>query len=101
MYWRAGKPERFVRPVRWIVALLDDEVVSLELAGIAAGKKTRGHRILHSRDLEIRRASGYVETLSSAHVIATPAEREQRIRKLLDAATRTIAGARWRCSRHF
>ena len=96
MYWRAGKPERFVRPVRWIVALLDDEVLPLEFAGIAAGKKTRGHRILHSRDLEIKRAAGYLDTLSSAHVIATPADREQRIRKLLDAATRTIAGARWR-----
>src|SRR5437868_9083654 len=96
MYWRAGKPERFVRPVRWILSLLDEQVVPIEFAGIGAGKKTRGHRILHSRDLEIKRASGYVETLSSAHVIATPAEREQRIRKLLDAATRTIAGARWR-----
>jgi glycyl-tRNA synthetase beta chain len=96
MYWRAGKPERFVRPVRWIVALLDEEVVPLEFAAITAGKRTRGHRILHSRDLEIRRASNYVESLTSARVIATPAEREQRIRKLLDAATRTIAGARWR-----
>ena len=103
MYWRAAKPERFVRPVRWIVALLDDEVVPIEFAGIGAGKKTRGHRILHSHsndleinDLEINRASSYIEKLNSAHVIATPAEREQRIRKLLDAATRTIAGARWR-----
>ncbi len=37
MYWRAGKPERFVRPVRWIVALLDKDIVPLEIAGIAAG----------------------------------------------------------------
>ena len=96
MYWRAGKPERFVRPVRWIVALLDGDVVPLEFAGITAGKKTGGHRILHARDLEIKRASDYVEKLSSAHVIATPTDREQRVRKLLDAATRTIAGARWR-----
>jgi glycyl-tRNA synthetase beta chain len=96
MYWRGGKPERFVRPVRWIVALLDNEVIPLEFGGIGAGKKTRGHRILHSGDLDLKRASGYLETLSAAHVIATPAEREQRIRQLLDAATRTIAGARWR-----
>src|SRR5436190_9758501 len=79
MYWRAAKPERFVRPVRWIVALLDDEVVPIEFAGIGAGKKTRGHRILHSHsneleinDLEINRASSYIEKLNSAHVIATP-----------------------------
>ena len=47
MYWRAGKPERFVRPVRWVVALLDSEVVPLEIAGIAAGNASRGHRVLH------------------------------------------------------
>src|SRR5215831_7821416 len=46
MYWRAGKPERFVRPVRWIVATLDGEVLSFEFAGIKAGRKTWGHRIL-------------------------------------------------------
>ena len=47
MYWRAGKPERFVRPVRWVVALLDSAVVPLEIAGIAAGNASRGHRVLH------------------------------------------------------
>ncbi|HZU30451.1 MAG TPA: glycine--tRNA ligase subunit beta, partial [Candidatus Angelobacter sp.] len=46
MYWRAGKLERFVRPVRWIVAMLDGEVVPLEFAGIKAGRQSRGHRIL-------------------------------------------------------
>ncbi len=38
MYWRAGKPERFVRPVRWVVAMLDSAVVPLEIAGIKAGE---------------------------------------------------------------
>ena len=47
MYWRAGKPERFVRPVRWVMALLDSAVVPVEIAGIAAGNASRGHRILH------------------------------------------------------
>ena len=47
MYWRAGKPERFVRPVRWVVAVLDSAVVPLEIAGIAAGNASRGHRVLH------------------------------------------------------
>ena len=46
MYWRAGKPERYVRPVRWVVALLDAEVVAVEIAGIAAGNSSRGHRVL-------------------------------------------------------
>src|SRR5579863_6354797 len=47
MYWRAGKPERFVRPVRWVVAMLDGEVVPLEIAGVPAGNASRGHRVLH------------------------------------------------------
>jgi glycyl-tRNA synthetase beta chain len=41
MYWRAGKPERFVRPVRWVVALLDSAIVPLEIAGIAPAIEPR------------------------------------------------------------
>src|SRR5271154_5289846 len=45
MYWRK-RGEVFVRPVRWLVAMLDGEVVPLELFGITAGKTSRGHRII-------------------------------------------------------
>src|SRR5215510_12093280 len=96
MYWRAGKPERFVRPVRWIVALLDGEIIPLEFGGIKAGKDSRGHRILGPARCPISAPSNYVESLRKAHVMVSPQEREQRIRKALDAATRTISGARWR-----
>jgi glycyl-tRNA synthetase beta chain len=96
MYWRAGKPERFVRPIRWIVALLDGEVVPLEFAGIKAGRSTRGHRNLSPGEVVIARAGDYAATVSKASVIVSYAEREQRIRKALDTATRTIPGARWR-----
>jgi glycyl-tRNA synthetase beta chain len=97
MYWRAGKPERFVRPVRWVVALLDSSIVPLEIAGIAAGNASRGHRILHAGDsVLIPSATGYKETLRAAKVIVDVAERRQIIRKALDAATRTVPGARWR-----
>jgi len=48
MYWR--KPgERFVRPLRWLVAMLDEQIVPLEVAGIRAGNTSRGHRILGAR----------------------------------------------------
>ena len=97
MYWRAGKPERFVRPVRWVVALLDSEVVPLEIAGIAAGNASRGHRVLHGEhSVSLSSAASYVEALRAAHVIVSVAERRHIIRKALDAATRTIPGARWR-----
>ena len=97
MYWRAAKPERFVRPVRWVVALLDSSVVPLEIAGIAAGNASRGHRVLHGESpVVIDAPKNYSEKLRSASVVVDVAERRHIIRKALDAATRTVPGARWR-----
>jgi len=97
MYWRAAKPERFVRPVRWVVALLDSAIVPLEIAGIAAGNTSRGHRILHGEaPVVLAKATDYVEALRKAYAVVDVAERRQSIRKALDTATRTVAGARWR-----
>ena len=96
MYWRANKPERFVRPVRWIVGLLDKEVLPLEYAGVKAGNQSRGHRILAATDLKISSPSAYDGELKSQKVIANPAERHNQIRKALDAATRAVPVARWR-----
>ena len=96
MYWRSGKPERFVRPVRWLLAMLDGEVIPLEFGGIKAGRLSFGHRILSPGAKQIATAEQYQDILAKANVIADPKEREHRIRKALDAATRTIAGARWR-----
>ena len=95
MYWR--KPnEKFVRPVRWIVALLDEEIVPLEFDGIHAGNSSRGHRILNDAPVRVPRAGAeYVRVLESAKVLGRE-EREKQIRKSLDAATRAIPGARWR-----
>jgi glycyl-tRNA synthetase beta chain len=95
MYWRKPQ-ERFVRPVRWLVAMLDGEVIPLEFDGIAAGNTSRGHRILADGPLNIPCAgSAYVESLEHAKVLGR-AEREKSIRKALDSVTRTIPGARWR-----
>jgi glycyl-tRNA synthetase beta chain len=97
MYWRAGKQERFVRPVRWVVAMLDSAVVPLEIAGIHAANASRGHRILHGdAPVVIGSAKEYVEVLRGASVVVDVAERRQAIRKALDKVTRTVAGARWR-----
>ena len=95
MYWR--KPnERFVRPVRWLVAMLDDETIPLEFGGIQAGNTSRGHRILTHGEVLIRRAgSAYVDALRAAKVLGR-SEREHKTRKALDAANRTIDGAHWR-----
>ena len=98
MYWRK-RGEVFVRPVRWLVAMLDEAVIPLELFGLVAGKTSRGHRIIFgdagSGTVTISKPSAYVESLREAKVLGAP-EREHVIRKALDAATRTIPGARWR-----
>jgi glycyl-tRNA synthetase beta chain len=97
MYWRAGKPERFVRPVRWILALLDGAVVLVEFGGKAADNVTYGHRVLHGdAPVTITTPAEYAAKLEAAYVIADVNTRRERIRKALDRATRTVAGARWR-----
>ena len=95
MYWRKSS-ERFVRPVRWLVALLDAEVIPLEFDGIRAGNSSRGHRILADGAVQIPSAgTSYVDALAAAKVLGR-GERQQQIRKALDVATRAIPGARWR-----
>jgi glycyl-tRNA synthetase beta chain len=95
MYWREGKPERFVRPVRWTVSLLGDQVVPLEYAGIRAARKSRGHRLL-GHDVEVKEPASYAADLKAAGVFARRDDRLALIRKELDRACRTVAGARWR-----
>jgi glycyl-tRNA synthetase beta chain len=82
--------------VRWLVAMLDGETIPLEFEGIRAGTSSRGHRILTGGAVTIPRAgSAYIDSLRAAKVLGR-AEREHQIRKALDAATRTVPGARWR-----
>ncbi len=97
MYWRAGKPERFVRPVQWMLALLGGAVVPVEWAGVVAGAVSYGHRVLHgSTPVEVSAPSAYKEALRAAFVLVDVEERRQTIRKALDHVTRTVDGARWR-----
>jgi glycyl-tRNA synthetase beta chain len=97
MYWRPNKPERFVRPLRWLLCLLDENVVPLEFAGIRAANVSFGHRVLHGdRPVIIARPADYLANLETAFVMADVSLRRHRIRKALDAATRTLPEARWR-----
>jgi glycyl-tRNA synthetase beta chain len=97
MYWRPNKAERFVRPLRWLLCLLDAHVVPLEFAGIQAGNVTYGHRVLYGdRPVTVDRPAAYLAALQGAFVMADVAARRHRIRKALDAATRIFPGARWR-----
>lgn len=97
MYWRAGKSERFVRPVKWLLVIFDHAIVPVEFAGVHAGNLSYGHRILHGdHAVTINKPAEYVAALESAKVLVDVEVRRHRIRKALDAATRTVVGARWR-----
>ena len=97
MYWRAGKPERFVRPVRWMVTLLGGDVVPVEFAGKTAANVTYGHRVLFGdASIAVKAPSDYEAELLKAFVVADVEVRRQRIRKALDHACRTVPDTRWR-----
>jgi glycyl-tRNA synthetase beta chain len=98
MYWR-HPGELFVRPVRWLVAMLDQEVIAMEFDGIRAGNVSRGHRILADGPVPIPAAGdAYRRALEAAKVLSREA-REWQIESALEALTRTISGARWRQDR--
>ena len=77
----ARNRELFTRPVRWIVALLGDEVVPVEFAGLKAGRQTMGHRILAPGFHEVATADDLVDVVRAAKVVPSQAEREAIIRE--------------------
>lgn len=85
MRWGAGDA-RFLRPVRWVVALLGPQVLRMTVAGIRAGRKTLGHRFLAPRPRTIARASDYFRVMKAAHVILDPADRERLITRQAEQA---------------
>jgi glycyl-tRNA synthetase beta chain len=97
MYWRPGKPERFVRPVRWLLALLGNQVVPVSFAGYEAGNVTYGHRVLAGAEpIAVTSPAEYETTLLKAFVAPDVEARRHTIRKALDRVCRTIPDARWR-----
>ncbi|GAB6929576.1 glycine--tRNA ligase subunit beta [Paenibacillus sp. JCM 10914] len=77
MRWGAHE-FKFVRPIKWLVALLGDEIVDLEITGVKAGNITRGHRFLGGEAV-VGEASAYREVLRAQHVIVDVNERQEMI----------------------
>lgn len=75
-----SRHEQFSRPVRWLLALLDDEVVPVEFAGLASGRITRGHRFLAPGPHEVANAADLIGILRGAKVVPSEEEREASIR---------------------
>lgn len=85
MTWPAPGHPRFIRPVRWILALLGGKVVSFEFAGIRSSDRTEGHRTLGKRSIRVSDSQGYRALLRRNFVLVDPAERRQKIERELSA----------------
>jgi glycyl-tRNA synthetase beta chain len=82
MYWTAKGGPRFIRPIRWIVALLGEEIVPFELAGVSSGALTSGHRRLGAREIAVTTAD-YERRLRDNYVILSAEQRREKIRQEL------------------
>jgi glycyl-tRNA synthetase beta chain len=80
MYWTGKSGPRFIRPIRWIVAMLGEEIVPFELASVHSGALTSGHRRLGAKEIAVTPAD-YVERLRDHYVILSAEERRNRIRE--------------------
>jgi glycyl-tRNA synthetase beta chain len=83
MYWTGKGGVRFIRPIRWIVAVLGSDVVPFEVAGVSSADATRGHRILGSKDVIPITIGTYEQKLRENGVIIRAAERRTRIKDSL------------------
>ena len=87
MTWTGLSGARFIRPIRWIVGLLDGKPLKFSYAGITAGDLTRGHRFLGSGNLRVRGFADYEKQLRANGVLVRPADRAAKIQGELDART--------------
>ena len=79
MYWTGKGGPRFIRPIRWIVALLGEDIIPFELAGVRSGALTSGHRRLGAREIAVTTAD-YEQRLGHHGVVLSAEERRNRIR---------------------
>lgn len=95
MHW-GNLDAKFVRPVRWLVALLDEEVIPVEFATVISGNVTRGHRFLGADEITIKNAASYVDTLKENFVMVDQDARRELISKQLhDIAASKNASIVW------
>lgn len=85
MSWPGSHGVRFIRPIRWILALLDDAPVKFVVGDVSSGNTTRGHRVLGSKQPLAVTFAGYESTLRENGVIAKAEDRRERIASQLGA----------------
>ena len=91
MRW-GDNEQSFVRPVLTLVALADERILPLDYFGVRAGRDTLGHRVHHPEPVRIQSAASYEADLRAAHVIASHAERMERIREQVEKEAAALGG---------
>lgn len=97
MRWGHGDGDgRFSRPIRWLVTLLDGEILPLQLENgakvVKSNRISRTHRVLHPEPVSISHATEYVKTLSSGYVNVPPENRGEIITNQVKAAAEKLGG---------
>lgn len=90
MYWTGAHGPRFIRPIRWIVALLDGKIVPFSFAGVEAGNHTDGHRFLGRKHILVQSPADYELKLKKNFVLCRPNARRREI----DAQMRSLTARR-------
>ena len=91
MRW-ADHDFRFVRPIRWLVALLDDKIIPIEITGVKSGRNTIGHRFLSKGEVEIANAGDYEKVLREHFVLVDQDERRKMIRQQVEELAQKEGG---------
>jgi len=91
MRWADGDL-KFSRPIRWLVVLLNDQVLPIALEGLVSGRVSSGHRILAPHTLEISSAQDYKAFMEQAFVQVDPVKRQETIRTLVQQAAQKLGG---------
>jgi glycyl-tRNA synthetase len=92
MRWRPGSPVAFSRPIRWLVALLGDQVIPFTYAGLDSGSTSRGLRPESSPAISIASAADYLAQMNAARVLVNPVERRSLILGGVDQLAAEVGG---------
>ena len=91
MRW-GGKNMKFARPIRWMVALLNDNVLDVNLEGIKASNVTKGHRFLGEREFEVNSVEDYFEKLEKNYIILDQHKRKAMIKEQAIEVANSLGG---------
>lgn len=91
MHW-GNKEMRFARPIRWILALYDEEVIPFEIEGKASGRETMGHRFLSSGMLTVKSPANYFKVMDQNYVMVDQEQRRRLIWRQIQELAEKVGG---------